>query len=81
MIIVKDLHVNVGGKEVLKGLDLTINKGEIHALMGPNGVGKSTLSKVIAGHPDYEVTKGEIFYNGQDLFSLAVEERAQQGIF
>lgn len=81
MITIKNLHVNVEGKEVLKGLDLTIKGGEIHALMGPNGVGKSTLSKVIAGHPSYEVTCGEILYKGKDLFALSVEERAREGVF
>ena len=81
MITIKNLHVTVEGKEVLKGLDLEIKGGEIHALMGPNGVGKSTLSKVIAGHPSYEVTQGEILYNGKDLFALSVEERAREGIF
>ena len=81
MITVKDLHVSVEGKEVLKGLDLTIKGGEIHVLMGPNGVGKSTLSKVIAGHPSYEVISGEILYKGKDLFELSVEERAREGIF
>lgn len=81
MISIKNLHVEVEGKEVLKGLNLEIKGGEIHALMGPNGVGKSTLSKVIAGHPSYEVTCGEIHYNGKDLFELSVEERAREGIF
>lgn len=78
---IENLHVNIEDKEILKGVDLTINKGEIHALMGPNGSGKSTLAYVIAGHPAYEVTEGAIRYNGEDIFELEPDERARRGIF
>lgn len=81
MLVIKNLHVNIDGKEILKGLSLTINKGEIHAIMGPNGSGKSTLSSVITGHPAFEVTHGTIEFNGTDLLELAPEERANEGIF
>jgi Fe-S cluster assembly ATP-binding protein len=80
---IKNLHVIVEGEgtEILKGVNLTVNKGEIHAIMGPNGSGKSTLSKVVAGHPEYEVTKGEILFNGEDLLELDPDERAHLGVF
>jgi Fe-S cluster assembly ATP-binding protein len=81
MIDIKNLHVVVEGKEILKGVNLTIAPGEIHAIMGRNGSGKSTLSNVIAGHEKYEVTQGEIFYKGKNLFDLSIEERARNGIF
>jgi len=81
MLEIKDLHAEINGKEILKGVNLTINKGEIHALMGPNGAGKSTLSSVLTGHPAYKVTKGEIIFNGKDLLQLTPEERASEGIF
>jgi len=80
---IKNLHVVVenDGSEILKGVNLTVNKGEIHAIMGPNGSGKSTLSKVVAGHPEYEVTKGEILFNGEDVLELDPDERSHLGIF
>ncbi len=78
---VKNLHAKAGGKEILRGINLTIYPGEVHAVMGPNGSGKSTLSQVIAGRDLYEVTEGEVIYRGQDLLDLDPEERAQQGIF
>ena len=81
MLEIRNLHAQVGDKEILKGIDLTINDGEIHALMGTNGAGKSTLSNVIVGNPNYEVTKGSIIFNGQDLLSMNTEERAHAGIF
>jgi Fe-S cluster assembly ATP-binding protein len=81
MIEIIDLHVSVDGKEILKGLQLTIEKGQIHAIMGPNGAGKSTLARVLAGHPSYEVTQGEIWFKKQNLLELAPEERACLGLF
>lgn len=81
MLEIKNLHANINGKEILKGVDLTIRDGEIHALMGTNGAGKSTLSNVIVGHPAYEVTEGSITFNGQDLLEMKPEERAHAGIF
>ncbi|WP_111414693.1 Fe-S cluster assembly ATPase SufC [Billgrantia lactosivorans] len=80
MLEVKDLHVKVEGKNILKGLSLTINAGEVHAIMGPNGAGKSTLSAVIAGKEGYEVTAGSITFEGQDVLEMEVEERAQAGL-
>lgn len=81
MLQIKNLHATVGGKEILKGVDLTINDGEIHALMGTNGAGKSTLSNVIVGNPAYEVTEGSITFNGKNLLEMKTEERAHEGIF
>jgi len=81
MLEIKNLHATVGGKEILKGVDLTINDGEIHALMGTNGAGKSTLSNVIVGNPAYEVTEGSITFNGRNLLEMKTEERAHAGIF
>jgi Fe-S cluster assembly ATP-binding protein len=78
---IKNLHVNVAGKEIIKGLDLTINQGEIHALMGPNGTGKSSLSNAIMGHPNYEVTEGQVLLDGEDILELSVSERSHRGIF
>lgn len=83
MLEIKNLHAVVEGEdeEILKGVNLTINKGEIHAIMGPNGSGKSTLSKVVAGHPEYEVTEGEILFNGEDIIEMDADERAHLGLF
>jgi Fe-S cluster assembly ATP-binding protein len=78
---IKNLHANAGDKPILKGIDLVVNRGEVHAIMGPNGSGKSTLAQVIAGHPAYEVTAGEIRFEDQDLLELAPEHRAQAGVF
>jgi Fe-S cluster assembly ATP-binding protein len=81
LIEIKDLHANVGDKEILKGIDLTVSAGEVHAVMGPNGSGKSTLAQVLAGNPAYEVTGGSVTYDGKDLLAMQPEERAQSGIF
>ena len=81
MLEIKNLHVAVDGKEILKGLSLTVSAGEVHAIMGPNGSGKSTLSYVLAGRAGYEITSGSIMYKGEDLNTLAPEERAAKGIF
>lgn|SRR5574344_78358 len=81
MLQIKNLHAKVDDKEILKGINLTINDGEIHAVMGTNGAGKSTLSNVIVGNPNYEVTEGSILFNGQDLLQMSPEERAQAGVF
>jgi len=81
MLEIKNLHARVAGKEILKGIDLTIADGEIHAIMGTNGAGKSTLSNVIVGNPAYEVTEGSILFNGQDLLAMTTEQRAHAGIF
>ena len=81
MIKIKDLHATVAGTEILTGIDLTVNKGEVHAIMGPNGSGKSTFAKVLAGHEDYEVTQGSVEYKGKDLLDLEPAVRAREGIF
>ena len=81
MLVVENLHVEVGGHKILTGLNLQVKKGEIHAIMGPNGSGKSTLSKAIGGHPDYKITEGKILFNGQDLTQKDPTERALLGIF
>ncbi len=81
MLEIRNLHATVEGKEILRGIDLTINKGEIHAIMGPNGSGKSTLAKLLAGHPAYEVTDGEVLFEGRNLLELAPDERARSGVF
>ncbi len=81
MLVIKNLHATAGDREILRGIDLTVNAGEVHAVMGPNGSGKSTLAQVLAGHPAYEVTEGSVTYEGQDLLALDPEIRAQQGIF
>ena len=76
MLEIKNLHASVDGKEILRGIDLTVNAGEVHAIMGPNGAGKSTLSNVLAGRDGYEITQGSVTYKGEDLLALAAEERA-----
>jgi len=81
MLEIKNLHVNVDGREILKGLDLALPKGEVHAIMGPNGSGKSTLAYVLAGKGDYEVTAGSVTFNGQDLLDMSPTERAAAGVF
>ena len=81
MLEIKNLHASVDGKEILRGINLTVNAGEVHAIMGPNGSGKSTLSNVIAGRDGYEVTQGTVTYQGEDLLALKAEERAQRGVF
>jgi Fe-S cluster assembly ATP-binding protein len=81
LLEVRDLHVQVEDREILHGLDLSVNAGEVHAIMGPNGSGKSTLSHVIAGKPGYEVTAGQIFFNGEDLLAMEPDERAAKGVF
>ena len=81
MLEVKNLHANVAGKEILKGLDLELQAGEVHAIMGPNGAGKSTLGNVLAGREGYEVTAGEVIFNGKNLLELEPEERACEGVF
>jgi len=81
MLSIKNLKVSINGKEILKGVNLEVNAGEVHAIMGPNGNGKSTLANVIAGSSAYDITEGEITYKGKNLFDLSVEERACEGIF
>ena len=81
MLEIKDLHARVDGNEILHGINLKVDPGEVHAIMGPNGSGKSTLAKVLAGHVGYEVTRGEVRYEGKDLLSMLPEDRAREGIF
>ncbi|MCX4190949.1 Fe-S cluster assembly ATPase SufC [Methylophaga sp. OBS1] len=81
MLEIKNLHASVEGKEILRGINMTVNPGEVHAIMGPNGAGKSTLSNVLAGRDGYEVTQGEVIYKGENLLDLEPEERAQRGVF
>lgn len=81
LLKIKDLHATINGKEILKGLNLTINEGEVHAIMGPNGAGKSTLASVLTGKENYEVTSGKISFYGKDLLELSPEDRAREGIF
>lgn len=81
MLEIKDLHASIGEKEILRGINLSVKPGEIHAVMGPNGSGKSTLAQVIAGHPSFEVTKGSVTYDGDNLLEMEPEVRAQRGVF
>ena len=81
MLEIKNLQVRGGTKEILRGINLTVNKGEVHAIMGPNGSGKSTLARALAGHPEIEVTNGTISYEGRDLLEMAPEDRAREGVF
>jgi Fe-S cluster assembly ATP-binding protein len=80
-LVIRDLHVNIEGREILKGVDLTVNQGEVHALMGPNGTGKSTLSYTLMGHPAYEVTSGDVWFKGKNILELEPDERSHEGIF
>ena len=81
LLEVKNLHVEIGGKKILNGLDLTVDKGQVHAIMGPNGSGKSTLSYVLAGKADYEITEGEVLFNGENIADMEPDERAAKGLF
>lgn len=81
MLEIKNLHASIEGKEILKGINLTIGDGEVHAIMGPNGSGKSTLSNVLVGHPAYTVTQGEVIFNGKNLLELSPEDRSHEGLF
>ena len=81
MLKIDNIHAAINGTEILKGIDLTVNAGEVHAIMGPNGSGKSTLAQVLAGHPAYQVTAGRVVFEGKDLLDLQPEERAQAGVF
>ena len=81
LFAIEDLHVNIEGKEILKGVNLTVNRGEVHALMGPNGSGKSTLANALMGHPRYQVTSGRVLLNGEDILPLSADKRARRGMF
>ena len=80
-LAIRNLHVSIEGKEILKGVDLTVRQGEVHAIMGPNGTGKSTLAYAVMGHPSYQVTGGELIYKGVNILELEPDERSRQGIF
>src|SRR5438132_10579370 len=81
MVEIKNLHAKIGDNEILRGIDLVVNPGEVHAIMGPNGSGKSTLANVLAGRDAFQVTAGEVLYEGQDLLEMGPEERAREGVF
>jgi Fe-S cluster assembly ATP-binding protein len=81
MLDIRNLHVQVGGKPILRGIDLRVDAGDVHAIMGPNGSGKSTLARALSGHPDYQVTEGQVLYEGRDLLAMDPEERAREGVF
>src|SRR5438477_6401663 len=81
LLEIKNLHATVGDREILKGINLTVNAGEVHAIMGPNGSGKSTLAQVLAGRDLYTVTGGQVLFNGKDLLEMAPEDRAREGVF
>jgi Fe-S cluster assembly ATP-binding protein len=80
-LVIKDLHVGIDGKPILRGVNLTVKQGEVHAIMGPNGTGKSTLANTLMGHPSYQVTQGEVWFQGQNILGLAPDERARMGLF
>src|SRR5512139_1162414 len=80
-LVIRDLHVNIAGREILKGVNLAIKQGEVHALMGPNGTGKSTLAYTLMGHPGYQVTQGEVLFKGQNILELKPDVRSRLGIF
>ena len=81
LLEIKNLHASINGKEILKGINLSINEGEIHTIMGPNGSGKSTLSSVLVGNPAFEVTEGEVTFRGENILPLSPEERSHRGLF
>ena len=81
MLTIKNLHANINGKEILKGINLEVKAGEVHAIMGPNGSGKSTLASVLAGREVFEVTEGEVTFNGKNLLEMPAEDRSREGIF